>query len=271
MNPSSELSFCRFGFNAASHEWRNVLQWVENGDLELSLAEPKSFFIIQLKGPNVRDPSRSSFVIKMKNPKNLKTVDLMVQLDYPANDELQRNGTCDGPRIPKGSERIFMNIPFFFGKCITMVSVIIIGILFHSIGVIIRIVIEARLGWSNLNAVGKAATITFALEASWIFYLIIPPPIAQTLFIISRLQKEERLKSLEIAWVVVSVIGNPWIGAFFGNIVLFSVNWLCLKIWRISFQPEWPDNGGLAWKVYLWVSRIYATIRLWLISMEILD
>ncbi|KAJ3541928.1 hypothetical protein NM208_g1347 [Fusarium decemcellulare] len=345
MHPSPDESSSKLAMNITSHKYRDVLRWVENGDLELALANPESFLIIQLNGCDVRDPSCPSFVIRVEDAENPKTLDLLVQLDYPANDELQRNDsrtevlvlemkdhhpcdtalgcllrvtkteedsnhltclydcplTCkvatpeellnsftascvvipqpnkitlqcgDGPRIPKDSQRILLDTFFFFGKYITMTSVVIIGIFFHGISMIIRIVIEARLGWSNLNAVGKAATITFALEASWIFYLIIPPPLAQTLFIISRRQEAGALTSLETAWVVLSFLGNPWIGAFFTNVVLFLFKWVCLKMWRISFQPEWPDNGGLAWKVYLWISRIYAAIRVWLISMEILS
>ncbi|RSM15740.1 hypothetical protein CDV31_004839 [Fusarium ambrosium] len=76
---------------------------------------------------------------------------------------------------------------------------------------ILRIIIEVRLGWSNLSPLGKAATMTFVFESSGAFNTFIPIALPQILFIVDRLQMAGFLSSMDIAYLVLRFLGHSWL------------------------------------------------------------
>ncbi|RSL85096.1 hypothetical protein CEP51_003521 [Fusarium floridanum] len=116
--------------------------------------------------------------------------------------------------------------------------------------IIIRIVIEVRLGWSNLSPLGRASTILFAIEATGYLAYLVPPPLTQAFFIVDRLRDVGRLSQLDMAYVVLSLVGNLWLLFLWVLIVKTFARAFIYKMWLQSFSPGWPEDSGWAWKVY---------------------
>lgn len=118
------------------------------------------------------------------------------------------------------------------------------------IGTIIRIVIEVRLGWSNLSSLGQAATIVFALEAPGFFAYLVPPPLTQVLFVVDRFRDAGGLSPLDVSYVVLSLLGNFWLVFSLVLIVRRCIHAFMYKVWLQSYSPRWPEDSGWAWKAY---------------------
>lgn len=120
---------------------------------------------------------------------------------------------------------------------------------------IVRIVIEVRLGWSNLSPLGKAATMTFVFESMAITNFLIPTTVPQILFIIDRIQTAGALSSMDIAYLVLRLLGHLWMLLF----VFWSLSKLAhpimYRMWLDSFSPNWPENAGWDWKLCCWIAK----------------
>lgn len=120
---------------------------------------------------------------------------------------------------------------------------------------IIRVIIEVRLGWSNLSPLGRAATVVFALDASRVFSFLTPPPLAQTLFIIDRQRTAGFLSGMDRAYIVLSLMGNMWVAAFVFRIGSAALRYVAYRVWLESFGPNWPEDRGWLWSAYFWTRR----------------
>jgi len=107
---------------------------------------------------------------------------------------------------------------------------------------ILRIIIEVRIGWKNLSALGKAATIVFALDASGFLQVLTPPPLPQTLFLIDR-HRHGGVSSADAAWAIMSIFASGWtLGALFGLCYQFTMHFW-YQLWLRSFDENWPEAG----------------------------
>ncbi|RYP81887.1 hypothetical protein DL769_001812 [Monosporascus sp. CRB-8-3] len=116
--------------------------------------------------------------------------------------------------------------------------------------IIIRVVIEVQVGWSNLSTLGKAATIVFAIDATVFLQFLTPPPLTQTLFIIERMRSDGGLSRLEVAYVVLSLLGSWWTIIVFRWVVASALDRLAYRMWLHSFDKDWGVNLTGLWRRY---------------------
>ncbi|KAF4624974.1 hypothetical protein G7Y89_g13195 [Cudoniella acicularis] len=119
-----------------------------------------------------------------------------------------------------------------------------------AISIIIRVVIEVRIGWSNLSTLGKAATIIFAIDATVLLQFLTPPPLAQTLFIVDRMRSDGGLSRLEVAYVVLSLLGSWWTISVFRGVIAWVLDRLAYRMWVQSFDKDWGVNPTGLWRRY---------------------
>jgi hypothetical protein len=118
------------------------------------------------------------------------------------------------------------------------------------LSIIIRVVIEVRIGWSNLSTLGKAATIIFAVDATVVLQFLTPPPLTQTLFIVDRMRSHGGLLKLEVAYVVLSLLGSWWTIGVFRFVVTLVLDHLAYRMWLQSFDKDWGVNPTGLWRWY---------------------
>jgi len=123
------------------------------------------------------------------------------------------------------------------------------------ISIVLRVIIQIRIGWVALSPLGKAATIMFALDASQVFSFLTPPPIAQTLFIIDRQRTVGSLSSIEKAHVILSLVGNLWSAVVIFRLVNGGLRYLAYRAWLETFRDDWPAERSWVWYFYFWIAN----------------
>jgi isoprenylcysteine carboxyl methyltransferase (ICMT) family protein YpbQ len=127
------------------------------------------------------------------------------------------------------------------------------------ISIIIRVIIEVRIAHNGTEVthwpLRTAAIVAFALDASMVCALFVPPPLPQALLIADRRQAVGTLSGFEISYVVLSLLGNLWTITIifrFGAAVLRS---MIYRAWLDSFSPDWPNESNWFWTTYFWAAR----------------
>jgi len=122
------------------------------------------------------------------------------------------------------------------------------------ISIVLRIIIQIRIGWGASSPLGKAATIIFALDASYLLSFLTPPPIAQTLFIIDRQRAVGSLSDIDKAYVILSLVGNVWSTLVIFRLVSGGLRFLGYRAWLDTFRDDWPAKSGWLWGFYFWMA-----------------
>jgi hypothetical protein len=145
-------------------------------------------------------------------------------------------------------------VPALLLVCIAIPLVVSLYFIFWLIALIIRVIIETKVGWSNHTTLGKVATIIFALDASIIFQIFTPPPLPQILFIIDRV-READLPSVGIAWVILSILASGWTMSVVLFTSIVSPIHIFYRAWLESFDESWPASSSWKWKFFVWLER----------------
>ncbi|RSL69640.1 hypothetical protein CEP54_002099 [Fusarium duplospermum] len=127
---------------------------------------------------------------------------------------------------------------------------------------IVRIIIEVKLGWSNLSPLGRAATMTFVFESSGAFTILIPTALPQILFIIDRVQTAGSLSWMDIAYLVLRLLGHSWLHSCMVWLLGELTKPIMYKMWLDSFNPDWPEDANWSWRLCFWIgNKGYAVVR----------
>lgn len=108
----------------------------------------------------------------------------------------------------------------------------------------------------------------FALEATGIFAYIVPPPLSQVLFIVDRFREAGGLSSLDVAYVVLSLVGNLWLLFSWAWVAKIYARSLIYKMWLHSLSPEWPVDGGWGWRAYFAARDLRDKWHKWLDALD---
>ncbi|SPO01211.1 uncharacterized protein DNG_03958 [Cephalotrichum gorgonifer] len=256
-----QIPFSMMGFREAlKTDYNGRLRWTEGGHLEFSSGPVHDFALVMVKGTDsLGDTNPANFVIYMKNESGKEPIPLLVQLHYPDADALPRDVVNSDGKVRTATQRPHYDSLRLLVEVVLIILLPTLGLICLA-SIIIRAVIEVRLGWSNLSPLGRAATVVFALEAGGLTAQAIPPPIAQTLFIVDRMREVGSLSSLDKAYVIMSLVGNNWLLVGLMWLLRRGIMYWAYRIWLESFDQYWPEKAGLAWKVYSFMFRVTARI-----------